>query len=97
MLRAAEVRAGRATPLPRHGVAPAGAPQAVTPAAPANNESDVDPASYPSIDFTREMDASTLGSAITIEPSFPFSVRLDPADAKRALVAPGLLLNPSTT
>src|SRR5260370_27374542 len=43
------------------------------------------------------MDASTLGSAITIEPSVPFSVRLDPADAKRAVVAPGLLLDPSTT
>src|SRR5258708_17114441 len=43
------------------------------------------------------MDASTLGSSITIEPSIPFSVRLDPADAKRAVVAPDLLLDPSTT
>ncbi len=43
------------------------------------------------------MDASTLGSAITTEPSIPFSVRLDPADAKRAVVATDLLLDPSTT
>ena len=73
-----------------------GAPS-VASSAPANNESDVDPSSYLSIDFTREMDASTLGSAITIEPSVPFSVRLDPADSKRAVVAPDLLLDPSTS
>lgn len=64
---------------------------------PANNESDVDPASYLSIDFTREMDPSKLSSAITIQPFVPFTVRLDPTDARRAVVAPDTLLDPSTT
>jgi len=64
---------------------------------PANLEGDVDPASYVSIDFTREMDVAALKSAITIEPSVPFSVRLDPADAKRAVVVPDSLLDPSTS
>lgn len=64
---------------------------------PANLESDVDPASYVSIDFTRDMDASTLKSAITIVPAVPFSVRLDPADGRRAVIVPDSLLDPSTT
>ncbi len=64
---------------------------------PANLESDVDLASYVAIDFTREMDASTLKNAITIEPPVPFSVRLDPTDARRAVVASDSLLDPSTT
>ncbi|HWO92807.1 MAG TPA: Ig-like domain-containing protein [Methylomirabilota bacterium] len=88
---------GNAYALRHHWTFTTEGPPSVASSAPANNESDVDPASYLSIDFTREMDASTLGSAITIEPSIPFSVRLDPADAKRAVVAPDLLLDPSTT
>jgi hypothetical protein len=89
--------AGNAYSLRHHWTFTTEGPPSVVSSAPANSESDVDPASYLSIDFTREMDASTLGSAITIEPSLPFSVRLDPADAKRAVVAPDLLLDPSTT
>ncbi len=88
---------GNAYALRHHWTFTTEGPPSVASSAPANNESDVDPASYLSIDFTREMDASTLGSSITIEPSIPFSVRLDPADAKRAVVAPDLLLDPSTT
>lgn len=63
---------------------------------PANDENNVDPASYLSIDFTREMNPSTLAGAITIEPFVPFSVRLEPTDARRAVVAPDTLLDPST-
>src|SRR5260370_11076108 len=64
---------------------------------PANNQSDVAPAAYLSIAFTREMDASTLDSAITIEPFVLFSVRLDPTDGRRAVLAPDSLLDPTTT
>jgi len=89
--------AGNSYALRHHWTFTTEGPPNVVASAPANDEADVDPASYLSIDFTREMDATTLASAITIEPSVPFSVRLDPADAKRAVVAPESLLDPSTT
>src|SRR5260370_3273949 len=63
----------------------------------ANNQNDVDPASYLSIDFTREMDASTLSGAITIEPFVSFALRLDPTDGRRVVLAPDSLLDPSTS
>jgi hypothetical protein len=72
-----------------------GAPTVAT-SAPADKENDVDPASYISIDFSRDMDVSTLAGAITIGPVVPFTVRLDPTDGRRAVVVPGSLLNPST-
>jgi hypothetical protein len=72
-------------------------PPTVTGSSPANNQSNVDPASYLSIDFTREMDASTLNGAINIEPFVSFAVRLDPTDGKRAVLAPDSLLDPATT
>jgi dipeptidyl aminopeptidase/acylaminoacyl peptidase len=72
-------------------------PPTVTGSSPANNQNDVDPASYLSIDFTREMDASTLIGAITIEPFASFAVRLDPTDGRRAVLAPDSLLDPSTS
>jgi hypothetical protein len=70
---------------------------AVAASTPANNEGGVDPASYVSIDFSREMDVSTLAGAITIEPAVPFAVRLDPTDSRRAIVVPGSLLDPQTS
>ena len=88
---------GNAYALRHHWTFTTEAPPTVTGSTPANNETDVDPASYLSIDFTRDMDASTLGGAITIEPTVPFSVRLDPTDARVAVVAPATLLAPSTT
>src|SRR2546428_5795997 len=60
----------------------------VTGSTPANLEGDVDPASYVSIDFTRQLDAAALRSAITTQPSVPFTVRLDPPHAETALVVP---------
>jgi Big-like domain-containing protein len=89
--------AGNAYSLRHHWSFTTEGPPTVTGSIPANNQSDVDPASYLSIDFTREMDASTLEGAITIEPFVRFSARLDPTDGRRAVLAPDALLEPSTT
>jgi hypothetical protein len=89
--------AGNAYSLRHHWSFTTEAPPTVTGSSPANNQSDVDPASYLSIDFTRDMDASTLEGAITIEPFVRFSARLDPTDGRRAVLAPDTLLDPSTT
>lgn len=64
---------------------------------PANADAAVDPSSYLTLAFTREMDPVSLRGAITISPAVPFSVRLDPADPRRAIVAPSELLSPSTS
>jgi Bacterial Ig-like domain len=64
--------------------------------APANGETGVDPAAYLTLDFSRDMNGPSLQPAITITPSAPFSVRLDPTDGRRAIVAPATLLQPST-
>jgi Bacterial Ig-like domain len=63
---------------------------------PADHEVGIDPAAYLAIDFTREMNPSTLRSAFTFNPSIPFNVRLDPADGRRAIIAPSQLLAPNT-
>ena len=63
---------------------------------PGRGEGLVDPATYVGLTFSREMTADSFRSAITFSPSVPFSVRSDPADAKRVLVAPNSLLEPRT-
>jgi hypothetical protein len=63
---------------------------------PGNNDASVDPAAYLSLDFTREINATSLRSALTLSPGVPFNVRLDPADSRRAIVAPSQLLAPNT-
>lgn len=72
------------------------APPGVANSTPAGGDTGVDPAAYLAVDFTRQMDASTLKSALTFNPSLPFSVRLDPNDARRAIIAPSELLAPSS-
>lgn len=72
-------------------------PPSLAGSSPADKETGVDPSSYLALDFTRVMDPATLKSAITISPSVPFTVRLDPTDARRAIVAPDTLLDPATT
>jgi len=72
-------------------------PPSLSGSTPANAESGVDPATYLTLDFTREMDAASLAGAITISPAVPLSVRSDPSDGHRAIVAPDTLLGPSTT
>ncbi len=64
---------------------------------PGQGEGQVDPATYLGLSFSREMAAESFRGAVTFSPSVPFSVRSDPADARRVLIAPRSLLNQSTT
>src|SRR5207248_6117973 len=54
-------------------------PPALAASTPANGDGAVDPSSYLNLEFSRRMDPKSLGSAISISPSVPFDVRLDPA------------------
>ena len=72
-------------------------PPALSSSSPADQDAGVDPASYLSLDFTRQMQPASLRGAITFDPSVPFDVRLDPADSRRAIIAPSQLLDPNTT
>jgi Tol biopolymer transport system component len=47
-------------------------------------------------EFSRDMNAPSVQQATTISPPAPFSVRLDPTDGRRAVIAPATLLRPST-
>jgi Tol biopolymer transport system component len=71
-------------------------PPAYVGSAPANGETGVDPAAYLTVDFSRDMNVPSLQSAISISPPVPFSVRLNPTDGRRAIIAPATLLEPST-
>jgi Bacterial Ig-like domain len=64
---------------------------------PSDADTGVDPAAYISFSFTREMNVTSLRSALTFNPSIPFDVRLDPADGRRAVIAPSQLLAPDTS
>jgi hypothetical protein len=72
-------------------------PPSLTSTAPANSEAGVDPVAYLILNFTRDMNGASLQGAIAINPSVPFSVRLDPADGRRAIIASSALLEPTTT
>ncbi len=63
---------------------------------PSDADTGVDPAAYLTLVFTREMNPTSLRSALTFNPGVPFSVRLDPADGHRAIVAPAQLLAADT-
>lgn len=63
---------------------------------PSSSDTGVDPAAYLSLAFSREMNPTSLRSAITISPNIPFEARLDPADGHRAIIAPAQLLSPNT-
>jgi hypothetical protein len=63
---------------------------------PSDTDSGIDPAAYINLNFTREMNATSLRSALTFNPSIPFDVQLDPADGRRAIIAPSELLAPNT-
>jgi hypothetical protein len=64
---------------------------------PSDSDTGVDPAGYITLNFTRDMNATSLQSALTFNPSIPFDVRVDPADGRRAIIAPSELLAPNTT
>ena len=63
---------------------------------PAPGDVQVDPATYLTLSFSREMNAGSFRGAVTFSPSVPFAVRSDPTDEKRVLIAPRSLLNPNT-
>lgn len=63
---------------------------------PGNGDRDVDPATYIGLTFSRPMDMATLPRAVSIAPPMRFSLRPDPADRRRVLVAPESLLAPTT-
>jgi WD40 repeat protein len=71
-------------------------PPAFAGSAPTNGEGGVDPAAYLTVDFTRDMNGPSLQLAVSISPPVPFSVRLNPTDGRRAIIAPATLLQPST-
>jgi Bacterial Ig-like domain len=72
-------------------------PPSLAGSTPANAEGGVDPVAYLALDFTRDMNEASLRGAITITPSVPFTVRLDPTDGRRAIIAPDGLLVPSAS
>jgi len=68
----------------------------LTASSPGDGATHIDPADYLTVDFTRTMNAETLRSAIAFNPQVAFSVRTDPSDARRAIVAPKALLDANT-
>jgi hypothetical protein len=70
-------------------------PPSLASSTPANADAAVDPAAYLAMTFTRAMQLSTLKNALTISPAVPFDVRVDPADNRRAIIAPSRLLTPN--
>ncbi len=67
-------------------------PPGLTSSKPASRETGVDPSAYLSLQFSRGMDPVHLKDAISIQPSVPFDVKLDPTDNRRAIIAPSQLL-----
>lgn len=64
---------------------------------PSDGDTGTDPADYISVSFSRAMLESSLKGAIAFSPDVAFSVRLDPSDPRRAIVAPDSLLQPNTS
>jgi hypothetical protein len=73
------------------------APPALTGASPGNGDQGVDPAAYLSLTFSREMDLASLAGTISVSPSLRFSLRKDPAEPRRVILAPDSLLDPGLT
>ena len=71
-------------------------PPSLAGSTPADADSGVDPSSNLTLDFTREMNPISLRGAVVISPSVPFTVHLDPADSRRAVISPSELLAPNT-
>ncbi|MDP9247159.1 MAG: Ig-like domain-containing protein, partial [Candidatus Dormibacteraeota bacterium] len=73
------------------------APPALTGSSPGNGDQGVDPAAYLSLSFSREMDLASLAGTISVSPSLSFSLRKDPSDPRRVILAPDSLLDPGLT
>ncbi len=67
----------------------------VTGFSPATGDSAIDPVSYLSVSFSRAMDPASVGAAITLDPGVQVTVRADPADARRVIIAPASVLEPN--
>src|SRR5215467_9585605 len=72
-------------------------PPALTAASPGQGDRDMDPASYLTLTFSREMNPASLGGAISLSPSAPFHIRQDPTDRRRVTLAPDSLLEQRVT
>jgi hypothetical protein len=88
--------AGNAYSLRHHWSFVTERPPSLAGSTPSDHETGIDPAAYLTIDFSREMNPTSLQSAFTFNPSIPFNVRLDPSDGRRAIIAPSQLLAPNT-
>jgi hypothetical protein len=88
--------AGNSYSLRHHWAFVTERPPSLTGSTPADNDTGVDPAAYFSLDFTREMNASSLRSALAFSPGVSFDTRLDQTDGHRVIVAPSQLLQPNT-
>lgn len=88
--------AGNAAMLRHHWSFVTEGPPSLAGSTPATGDSGVDPAAYLALDFTRDMNGASLSNAITITPQTPFSIRIDPADGRRAIIAPAAFLDPAT-
>ena len=89
--------AGNTYTLRHHWLFTTEGPPSLNGSIPANADSGVDPAAYLTVSFTRTMNLASIKSALAITPSVPFNVRLDPADNRRAIIAPSRLLAPNST
>lgn len=88
---------GNANTLRHHWSFATEPPPRLASSTPGDGDLGVDPAAYFALDFTHDMDANSLTSAITLNPSVPVDVRLDPNDNRRAIIAPSELLAPDTS
>jgi Tol biopolymer transport system component len=89
--------AGNTYTLRHHWLFTTEGPPILAGSTPAIAEGGVDPAAYLTLAFSRTMNLASLKSAIVITPAAPFNVRLDPADNRRAIIAPSQLLTPNST
>ncbi|HXM54742.1 MAG TPA: Ig-like domain-containing protein [Candidatus Dormibacteraeota bacterium] len=65
--------------------------------APGMGDRDIDPASYISLTFSRQMDPGSLTAAIGLSPAVPFAIHPDGSDPLRVILAPQALLEARTS
>ena len=69
----------------------------LTGSSPASGDQGVDPTVYLSLTFTRAMNLQSLAHSVSVTPAVPFSLRQDPSDPRRVILAPAALLEPGQT
>ena len=67
-------------------------PPEIRASTPGQAETQVDPSSYLTLTFSREMNPQSFADAVTFSPPSSFAIRGDPADARRVILAPKNLL-----